>query len=431
MPAFAVFLGGVGAEETDFARKSPSFTAGLSERRAQMNLPFGGGEPAYLQLYRALREKIVSGVYAAGAKLPSKRLLAGEAGVSVVTAEHALGILTDEGYIRPVERSGYYVIFRQGEDFTAAGAENTRKTARVSGDIPPRTAGGKEFFPLSGAPEGFPFSVFARTMRRVLSEYGERILIKSPNRGRPELQAAISAYLARNRGISVPPERIVIGSGAEYLYGLVLQLLGRERLYAIEKPSYEKIRAVYAANGVRFEELQMGGDGILSSELEASRATVLHVTPYRSYPTGVSAGASKRQEYLRFAAARGGVVVEDDFDSEFTVSRRMEDTLYALSGGETVLYLNTFSRTIAPAMRVGYLVLPERFSALFEEKLGFYSCTVPTFEQLVLAEFIAGGDFERHINRVRRARREALAKNAKTQDCKQNFAKVLDKAEKL
>ena len=123
--------------------------------------------------------------------------------------------------------------------------------------------------------------------------------------------------------------------------------------------------------------------------------------------------------------------MEDDFDSEFTVSRRMEDTLYALSGGETVLYLNTFSRTIAPAMRVGYLVLPERFSALFEEKLGFYSCTVPTFEQLVLAEFIAGGDFERHINRVRRARREALAKNAKTQDCNQNFAKVLDKAEKL
>ena len=139
-----------------------------------MNLPLGGGEPAYLQLYRALREKIVSGVYAAGAKLPSKRLLAGEAGVSVVTAEHALGILTDEGYIRPVERSGYYVIFRQGEDFTAAGAENTRKTARVSGDIPPRTAEGKEIFPLSGAPEGFPFSVFARTMRRVLSEYGER-----------------------------------------------------------------------------------------------------------------------------------------------------------------------------------------------------------------------------------------------------------------
>lgn len=392
-----------------------------------MNLPFGGGEPAYLQLYRALREKIVSGVYATGAKLPSKRLLAGDAGVSVVTVEHALGILTDEGYIRPVERSGYYVVFHMGDDFTAAGAGDPRKTQHVPRDIPAARAA----VPHGGAPEGFPFSVFARTMRRVLSEYGERILIKSPNRGMPELQQAISAYLARNRGISVPPHRIVIGSGAEYLYGLVVQLLGRGRLFAIEKPSYEKIRRVYTANGVRLEELPMGEDGILSSALETSSATVLHVTPYRSFPTGVSAGASKRQEYLCFAAARGGFIVEDDFDSEFTVSRRMEDTLYALSGEENVLYLNTFSHTIAPSVRAGYMVLPERLSALLEEKLGFYSCTVPTFEQLVLAELISGGDFERHINRVRRARREALAKNAKMQDSKINFAKSLDKTKKM
>lgn len=401
-----------------------------------MNLTLSGNEPTYLQLYRALREKIVSGVFPAGSKLPSKRLLAEETGVSLVTVEHALGILSDEGYIRPVERSGYYVIFC-ADDFGAAqntggeaavqgafpcaappvgkmpetgddSTENSSETAHVWGDIP-----GKDANPAATPVADFPFSVFARTMRRVLSEYGEGILVKSPNRGRPELQKAISDYLARNRGISVPPERIVIGSGAEYLYGLLVQLLGRERLYAIEKPSYEKIREVYTANGVHFEELPMGKDGILTEALGASRANVLHVTPYRSFPTGVTAGASKRQEYLRFAAARGGFIVEDDFDSEFTVSRKMEDTLFALSGGENVLYLNTFSRTVAPAVRVGYMVLPERLSALFEEKLGFYSCTVPTFEQLVLAEFIAGGDFERHINRVRRRRREALAGRGK------------------
>jgi len=123
--------------------------------------------------------------------------------------------------------------------------------------------------------------------------------------------------------------------------------------------------------------------------------------------------------------------VEDDFDSEFTVSRRMEDTLYALSGGENVLYLNTFSRTVAPAVRVGYMVLPERLAPLFEEKLGFYSCTVPTFEQLVLAHFISDGDFERHVNRVRRQRREALAAAQKMQDSKTNFAKTLDKTQKV
>lgn len=416
------------------------------EKGRTVNLSLSGNEPAYLQLYRALREKIVSGVYPAGTKLPSKRLLAGEAGVSLVTVEHALAILSDEGYIRTAERSGCFVIFRAA-DFKAAhakaappkkedlpagepratAAEKTGKTQHVWGDI--LHTGAEISSPEPAA--CFPFSVFARTMRRVLSEYGEGILVKSPNRGRPELQRAISEYLARNRGISVPPARIVIGSGAEYLYGLCLQLLGRDRLFAIESPSYEKIREVYAANGVRFEELPMGEDGILSPALEASRASVLHVTPYRSFPTGVTASASKRLEYLRFAAERNGFIVEDDFDSEFTVSRKMEDTLYALSGGENVLYLNTFSRTIAPSVRVGYMVLPERLEPLFEEKVGFYSCTVPTFEQLVLAQFIAGGDFERHINRVRRRRREALADAAKMQEAKTNFAKRLDKGEKV
>ncbi len=479
-----------------------------------MNLMLTGNEPAYLQLYRALREKIISGAYPTGARLPSKRLLAGEAGVSLVTVEHALAILSDEGYIRTAERSGCFVIFRAADfgkmsgsaDYKAENGASTggqceilnteshktqpvggyissdgaesHKTQCVPGDIPPKGAesrktqyiwgdissedaesrktqhiggdissedaeshktqrvwgdiarkGGESALPEPAA--DFPFSVFARTMRRVLSEYGEEILIKSPNRGRPELQRAISEYLARNRGISVPPARIVIGSGADYLYGLCLQLLGRDRLFAIESPSYEKIREVYTANGVRFEELPMGEDGILTPALAASRASVLHTTPYRSFPTGVTAGASKRQEYLQFAAERGGFIIEDDFDSEFTVSRKMEDTLYALSGGENVLYLNTFSRTVAPAVRVGYMVLPGRLSPLFEEKLGFYSCTVPTFEQLVLAHFISDGDFERHVNRVRRKRREALAAAQKMQDSKTNFAKMLDKTQKV
>lgn len=398
-----------------------------------MNLSLSGNEPAYLQLYRALREKIVSGAYPTGSKLPSKRLLAGETGVSLVTVEHALAILSDEGYIRARERSGFFVIFRAA-DFGAAGGKiadpadadfckKKQKTAHVWGDIPQNGT-------QNAPPADFPFSVFARTMRRVLSEYGEQILVKSPNRGRPELQQAISAYLARNRGISAPPECIVIGSGAEYLYGLCLQLLGRDRLFAIENPCYEKIRRVYAANGVRFEELPMGEDGILSSALAASRASVLHVTPYRSFPTGITASASKRAEYLRFAAGQNGFVVEDDFDSEFTVSRKMEDTLYALSGGENVLYLNTFSRTIAPSVRVGYMLLPERLAPLFEEKIGFYSCTVPTFEQLVLARFIADGDFERHINRVRRMRRDALAARPEMQDIETKNAKPAGEGKK-
>ncbi len=344
-------------------------------------------ESAYIKLYLRLRDEIAAGVYPYGSRLPAKRVMAEEAGVSVITVAHAYGILADEGYIEPRERSGCYVIYREG-DF-ARGAEPAAELPPVNA----HTAGGE-----------FPFSVMAKTMRRVLTEYGERILVKSPNHGCPELRRAIAAYLARRGGMRVRSEQIIIGSGAEYLYSLIAQLLS-PRCFALENPSYDKIRRVYDACGVKTEMLKMGRDGIKSGELERSLATVLHITPFHSYPTGVTATVSKRKEYVAWAAARRGYIVEDNFDSELTVSTKAEDTVYSM-GQDRVLYLNTFSSTVAPSIRVGYLVLPEGLMDRFEKKLGFYSCTVPVFEQYVLAELIEGGDFERHIHRVRRKRRK-------------------------
>ena len=245
-------------------------------------------------------------------------------------------------------------------------------------------------------------------MRNVISKYNERILLKSPNQGCLELRQAISEYLSRGKGIYITPDRIIIGSGAEYLYGLIVQLLGRDKIYALEDPSYEKIHSVYKANGAECEFLKLGKNGILSSELNSAKASVLHVTPFRSYPSGVTANASKRNEYIIWAKMRNGYIIEDDFDSEFTVSTKNEDTVFSLDPNRRVIYINTFSKTIAPSMRIGYMVLPEELCGIFEEKIGFYSCTVPVFEQYVLAEFINNGDFERHINRVRRKRRQAL-----------------------
>ncbi|MFR1758460.1 MAG: PLP-dependent aminotransferase family protein [Christensenellaceae bacterium] len=251
----------------------------------------------------------------------------------------------------------------------------------------------------------FPFGVLARTMRRVLTDYGQRILVKPPNSGCLQLREAICRYLARSRGIAVRPEQVVIGSGAEYLYSLIVQLLGERRVYAVEHPCYDKIRRVYLANGVTCDLLRLGADGILSEELERTKATVLHVTPFNSYPSRITASASKRMEYIRWAQRRDAMIVEDDFDSEFTVSTKAADTLFSLEPERTVIYLNTFSQTIAPSMRVGYMVLPAQWVEPFGRALGFYSCTVPVFEQYVLSELIDSGDFERHINRVRRARR--------------------------
>ena len=346
-------------------------------------------QSAYLQLYHQLRGDIVSGVYPNGKKLPSKRLLAEQTGVSVITVEHAYAILCDEGYLEPRERSGYFVSYSAADCFPVAEPDSVRQlpSARDLAD-------------------DFPFSVLAKTMRRVLSEYGESILVKSPNNGCTELRKAIAAYLARCRGINVAPSQIVIGSGAEYLYGLIVQLLGRERAFALENPSYEKIRRVYLANGVTCDMLRLGSDGIRTSELARTDASVLHVTPFHSFPSGITASAGKRSEYIRWAHSRGGYIVEDDFDSEFTLSSKAEDTLFSLEPKRSVLYLNTFSKTIAPSMRLGYMVLPESLTDAFEQSVGFYSCTVPVFEQYVLAELLSNGDFERHINRVRRRRRK-------------------------
>ena len=139
-----------------------------------------------------------------------------------------------------------------------------------------------------------------------------------------------------------------------------------------------------------------------------TNASVLHTTPYRSFPTGITASASKRHEYVRWFGKKDRFIIEDDFESEFSVSTKAEETLFSLSEQDKVIYLNTFSKTISPSLRVGYMVLPEKLVGEFEERLGFYSCTVPTFEQLVIAELINSGDFERHINRVRRNKRKLL-----------------------
>ena len=152
--------------------------------------------------------------------------------------------------------------------------------------------------------------------------------------------------------------------------------------------------------------LPLGKDGILSEALRETKASVLHITPFRSFPTGITASASKRREYLRWVSEPDRYIVEDDYESEFSLLRKPEETVFAATRMSNVIYLNTFTRTVSPSIRVGYMVLPEKLLPLFREKVGFYSCSVPAFEQFVLAELLRGGEFERHINRVRRKERK-------------------------
>ncbi len=376
-------------------------------------------QPEYLNIYYKLRDQITSGAYDFGQRLPSKRQLADTEHLSVITIGHAYDLLAEEGYVEARERSGYYVSYNDADPFLANAPENAAmqavrknslmdssslekiKASHESNSFGKMNAPYKEEFVVPPV-ANFPFLSYAKTVRRVLSDEGEKLFVKSENQGRLDLRQAIAAYLLRNRGMKVSPEQILVGSGAEYLYGIIVMMLGRDRIYGIEDPSYEMIEKIYAQNGASIEKLQMGADGITSSALQRTKAGVLHVTPFHSYPSGATANATKRAEYINWAKHRDAFIVEDDYDSEFTVKTRREDTLFSIEPKRHVIYINTFSRTISHATRIGYMVLPSELCNKLLSKVSFFSCTVPVLDQVVLRELLNSGEFERHINRVRR-----------------------------
>ena len=350
----------------------------------------GSGQPKYYRLYTCIREDILRAELLPGQKLPSKRALAEHLHVSLATVSGAYEQLVDEGYRAAKPRSGYYV--RAISRLPAGSAAQPRLRMLPADDAPAQEIPGY----------GFRYSALTKLMREVIADCGTRLLEKPPHYGCAELRNAIAEYLLRYRGMLAQPACIVIGSGAEYLYGLVVQLLGRDRVYGLEDPGYEKVRQVYAANGAVCELLPMSDDGIRADALQHTRASVLHVTPFHSFPTGITTSAAKRSEYLAWAAGRDAILIEDDFDSEFSENKKPLQTLYSMDRRGCVIYINTFSHSLAPSMRMGYMVLPEALMARYREQLGFYSCSVPLFDQYVLARFISQGYFERHLNRLRR-----------------------------
>ncbi len=375
-----------------------------------------GSEPQYILLYRKLAFDISSGIYKPGDKFPSKRVIAEKSGLSLVTVEHALELLTDEGYIAPKERSGCYVIYSAGQFSPPSGMSHSGQAIT---SVAPMKA---EDLPGSS----FPFTAWAKTIRQILSERQRKIFEKSHNRGNIELREALSGFLARSRRIICSPDNIIIGSGSVFLYARLIRLLGRDRIFAIESPSYEMISKVYTDEKVNYEMLKTGSGGILSHELAASRASVLHVTPYRSFPSGATAQVGKRMEYIEWASGANRradlstelssgsqtdrYIIEDDVESEFTVLSKSYDPLFTLTDSDNVIYMNSFSVTLSPALRIAYMVLPEKLSEKYSKSLELYPCPVPTFEQLILAEFIRSGEFERYINRVRREKRNEARK---------------------
>ena len=367
----------------------------------------------YYYLYSAIKADILSGTLQKNEKLPSKRSLAEHLGVSLITVETAYQMLKDEGYIESRERSGYYVTelkllgkkvnFDKELELLEHSGRKQLHLLENKQEMQGKTLDtGKESVAQKNSL--FPESVYFKTVRSVLNDYGSVLLEKSPNEGCAILRNAIAKYLLRYRGIFAQPEQIIIGSGAEHLYSTIVRMFGNDKVYGLENPSYQQIRIVYEGMGAVCEMLKMGKEGILSTELERTQADVLHVTPFHSYPSGVTATVRKRQEYLEWAKSGERIIIEDDFDSEFFMPGKPIDTLYMSDDSQSVVYINTFSKSLSPSIRIGYMILPEKYLELYREKMGDFSCTVPVLDQYVLAEFIDKGHFEQHLNRVRRQR---------------------------
>lgn len=357
-----------------------------------------GSDSLYEYLYKCLRNDIVSGIIKAHERLPSKRPFAKNLGISVITVENAYSQLIAEGYVYSIQKKGYYV--------AAIHSTVMEHKAILTEDNVRLSSGKSSFFAdftdnRTGAAD-FPFSVWAKLTRELLTDNQAELMTTPPCGGIFELREAISAHLRDFRNMNVTPEQIIIGAGTEYLYGLLIQLLGFDKIYAAENPGYKKISNIYKSHCVSCKFISMDESGVRISELEKNNVDILHISPSHHFPTGMIVPIGRRYELLGWASKSDNrYIIEDEYDSEFRFNGRQIPTMQSIDVLEKVIYMNTFSKTLASTIRISYMVLPKHLANRFYSELSFYSCTVSTFEQYTLAKFIRDGYFEKHLNRMR------------------------------
>lgn len=357
-----------------------------------------GSDSLYEYLYKCIKNDILQGNIRAGEKLPSKRTFAKNLGISVITVENAYEQLIAEGYIYSIPKKGFYVTDLKKE------VETEKKT--VTKEMVPITGGESGYFAdftsNQTQSELFPFTVWTRMIREVLGENQIQLMTNPPCGGIYPLREAIAKYLKEFRGMTVLPEQIIIGAGTEYLYGLLIQLLGTDKIYAVENPGYRKIAKIYRSWKVACEYIDMDEEGVQIGELQRKRVDILHISPSHHYPTGIVMPVSRRYELLGWASKSSRhYIIEDDYDSELRLGGQPIPTMQSIDVSDRVIYMNTFTKTLASTVRISYMILPPPLLEQFYERLSFYSCSVSNFEQYTLGKFIEEGFFEKHINRLR------------------------------
>lgn len=369
------------------------------------DLDTAAGKSLYEKLTGCIRRDILEGRLAAGARLPSKRTAAAALGVSVVTVTAAYEQLLAEGYLISRERRGYYVAQVEQWELHPTPVARPVTPTPVLTSVESEETDREPILDLveNRIPaELFPLSVWERLTARVWREQGQALLRRTDGQGLPSLRAAIRDSLYESRGIRTEAERILISAGNEQLYALLLTLLGRDRVYGVEEPGYPLIARLYRENGAQVCPLPLDEGGVIPSELYTSGVQVLHISPSHHFPTGTVTPVGRRQELLSWLeGSPDRYIIEDDYDSEFRMAGRPIPSLQSMDRTGRVIYINTFTKTVAPSLRMGYAVLPAGICAAYRERLGFLSCPVAVSEQAVLAAFIADGSLTRHINRTR------------------------------
>ena len=356
-----------------------------------------GSDCLYIHLYKCIKNDILTGKLPAGTKLPSKRSFAKHLGISTITIETAYAQLQSEGYIYSLPKKGFFVTEIIAPALTNEPVPSSRPvltTFRKNYQI--------DFINNKTNPENFPFSIWAKLSRETISGKGEELMTTPPYGGILELRLAICKHLKDFRNMNIHPEQIIVGAGTEYLYGLLIKLLGFDKIYAIENPGYQKLAKIYESNQITYRALPLDRHGIDMEALSNSSAQIAHITPSHHYPTGIVTSISRRYELLDWALEfPGRYIIEDDYDSEFRLAGQPIPTLQSIDPSEKVIYINTFTKSLASTVRISYMILPKHLIELFHETLSFFSCTVSNFEQYTLAHFLSDGYFEKHINRMR------------------------------
>ncbi|MFD1170591.1 MocR-like pyridoxine biosynthesis transcription factor PdxR [Oceanobacillus caeni] len=361
--------------------------------------------PLYEQLYNFIKNEIIEGRIEYGAKLPSKRKLSEFLRISQNTVETAYDQLLAEGYVESIPRKGYFVLAYEELEYVQ---QNEIKVGEKEVEEERLTY---HFHPSWIDTENFPFKKWRKYAKNMIDENYHSLLLLGDMQGELELRQEIAQYLYHARGVQCTPEQVIIGAGSEILLQQLILLFKRDTIYGVEDPGYHIISKLLKNNEKEVYPLRVDGDGIKVKQIEDTNIDIVYVTPSHHFPYGSVLSVNRRMQLLKWAReSENRYIIEDDYDSEFRYSGKAIPSLQSMDQAGKVIYLGSFSKSLIPSLRISYMVLPKKLWKRYKEELSFYQCTVSRIDQHILTEFMKEGDFERHLNRMRKIYRRKLDK---------------------